>query len=258
MLSLTKWYLDVVADDGAAAIVYAGSLGWGALHVDFASTLVARPGERPVEQTAWFGVDLPERSDDGVRFRHDGLGVAGHWRGVAEPIETTLLDDSEGCLQWDCFVPVATADVQLPGGALVGGGYVERLTMTRAPWSLPLRKLRWGRFGTASHALVWIDWQGGPPRTWVWLDGVRQPGASVGRTRVTGLEGDRELRLERGRALCRRRSLEVLSRHLPALDTVPLGPLRDLHETKRLSRGVLRRGGVVEDQGWAIHELVRW
>ena len=258
MPSLTKWYLDVVTDDGAALIVYAASLGWGALHVEFASTLLARPGAPPIEETAWSGVELPEHSSVGVRFRHDGLGVAGHWRGLAAPIEATLLDDEMGLLSWECILPVAAVDVRFPGGALTGRGYVERLTMTRVPWSLPLRTLRWGRFISPTHGVVWIDWQGGPPRRWLWLDGVLQPSAGVRDTGLTGLDGDRELRLVGGRELCDRRSLQVLSKHLPALDTLPLGPLRDLRETKRLSRGSLRRAGAVEDDGWAIHEIVSW
>lgn len=258
MLHLTKWYLDVVTPEGTALIAYAASLRWGGLHVEFASTLVARPDSAPREETAWTGVRLPEADEGGLTFRHDTLGVEGRWHPGATRVAETLLDDEVGRLHWDCVLPSGAATVQVRGETLAGRGYAECLTMTRPPGSLPLRTLRWGRFASASHALVWIGWEGGEPRRWVWLDGVPQPGAVIGDGGVHGLDGGIALRLAPGRELCDRRALKVLSRRLPALDALPIGPLGGLREIKRLDRGRLGpvRGG--EDEGWAIHERVTW
>lgn len=258
MLSLTKWYLDVVTVRGTALIAYAASLRWGAVHVGFASTLVSRPDGRAEEKGAWSGGALPEEGPGEIRFRHDGLELEGRWRGTSPPVGATLHEDERGRLRWDCLLPSAAGEVRLGGEDLEGQGYVERLTMTVPPWSLPLDTLRWGRFASPTHALVWISWDGGPPRRWAWLDGAAQADPAVGEHGVAGLEGDRRLTLEPVREMCDRRALQVLSRRLPALDAVPLGPLRDLRETKRLARATLRRGGRLEDEGWAIHELVSW
>jgi hypothetical protein len=258
MLSLTKWYLDLVTPEGTALIAYAASLEWGALHVEFASTLLARPGASAREENAWSAVRLPEQDADGVSFRHDGLGLVGRWRACVPPVGATLLENEAGRVQWDCLVPSAAATVRLPDETLEGRGYVERLSMTVPPWSLPLRTLRWGRYASASHALVWISWDGGPPRRWAWLDGIAQADPVIGDGGVSGLDGGRALELKPGRELCDRRALQVLSRHLPALETLPMGPIRDLRETKRVDRGTLRRRGAPEDEGWAIHEVVTW
>lgn len=258
MLNLTKWYLDLVTPGGTALIVYAASLRWGALQVNYASTLLARPDEAALEETAWSGVRLPRSADDGVTLRHDGLGLEGRWLATAPPVAATLLDDDAGRLRWDCFVPSAEARVRLGDEVLEGRGYVECLAMTRPPWSLPLRTLRWGRFATVSHALVWIAWDDGAAYRWVWLDGVRQPSPRVGAGGVSGLTGGRELLLTPGRELCDRRALQVLSRRMPALDALLVGPIKELREAKRLDRGTLMRGDVVEDEGWAIHEVVTW
>jgi hypothetical protein len=173
-------------------------------------------------------------------------------------VSATLLEDDSGRLQWDCLLPSAAATVRVGDETLEGRGYVERLTLTRPPWSLPLRTLRWGRFASPSHALAWISWEGGLPRRWAWLDGVAQPDALIDDAGVSGLPGGGRLTLQPVRELCDRRALQVLSRRLPALEAIPLGPLRDLREAKRLDRAKLRLASGAEDEGWAIHEVVAW
>jgi hypothetical protein len=258
MFRLTKWYLDLVTDEGIALIAYAASLEWAGLSVQFASTLLARPGALPEEQSAWSHVRLPDAEGEALRFHHDGLHFAGEWRCEAAPFEATLLDDSAGRLHWACLASNATATVALGGETLVGRGYAECLTMTRLPWTLPLSCLKWGRCLSASHSLVWIGWSGGPPRQWVWLDGVAEPDAVLDDRGVSHLNGGRELRLAPARELCDRRALQVISRHLPALDALLTGPVRDLRETKRLDRGTLYQNGAPIDEGWTIHEVVSW
>lgn len=258
MLRLTKWYLDVVTDQGTALIAYAASLEWSALRIQFASTLFARPDAAPQEHMAWFDVQLPELSGDILRFRHDGLGIAGEWRRAAPPIDATLLDDEAGRLHWSCLLPSADATVTIGGEALSGRGYAECLTLARPIWTLPLRTLHWGRTVTSSHSLVWIGWSGGPPKRWVWLDGVAEPEAEPGEAGIRGLSDDREVRITPFRELCDRRSLQVLSRHLPVLEALPAGPLRGLREIKRLDRGTLFGRGEPVESGWTIHEVVSW
>lgn len=258
MFRLTKWYLDLVTDQGTALIAYAASLEWAGFSLQFASTLLARPGATPIEATAWSHVVLPEATDDAIRFRHERLRLAGEWRRVAAPIDATLLDDDAGRLHWACLMPSARATVTLDGETLEGRGYAECLTMTRLPWTLPFDRLRWGRCTTPAHALVWIGWSGATSRQWVWLDGVAEAGARLDDEGVHGLSRGRELYFQPGRELCDRRALQVISRHLPAVDTLLTGPIRDLRETKRLDRGVLTSEDGSAEDGWAIHEVVAW
>ncbi len=258
MFRLTKWYLDLVTEEGAALIVYAASLEWAGLSIQFASTLLARPGATPVEATAWSHVILPETTGDRLRFQHEGLRVAGEWRCASAPIEATLLDDDAGGLHWSCLMPSAIVSVVLAGEALAGRGYAECLTMTRLPWTLPFRELRWGRSIAGEHALVWIGWGRGVSRQWVWLDGGLEPDAKIDDDGIHGLSGGRELRFQAERELCDRRALRVISRHLPAVDTLLVGPIRDLRERKRLDRGLLVQGNGPIETGWTIHEVVAW
>jgi hypothetical protein len=259
MFDLTKWYLDVVTDDGTALIAYAIRLDLGPATLRFAATQIARPGSESVDRTAVAGVVLPETDAPGdvVRFRHEGLGVDGTWRRLAPPVGGTLLDDAAGLLRWDCVLPAADVEVALGGETLRGRGYAERLTMKRPPWSLPLRHLRWGRFVSESHAAVWIAWSGGEPKSWTWVDGAPAPDAVATDTSVTGLGRNRGIRIESFRELCDRRAMRVVSKHLPEIGGALLGPLADLREIKRLDRGEFAGGGATE-RGWVIHEVVAW
>ncbi|MBT8403821.1 MAG: hypothetical protein KJP18_08195 [Gemmatimonadetes bacterium] len=258
MFRLTKWYLDLVTPQGTVLIAYAGSLRWRALTVDYASTFLAPPGREPLETSRGSGADVTQADENVVRFAHPQLEIDGTWTRRSPPITEVLLDDEAGRVTWDCVLPGARASVRLGDDHLEGLGYVERLTFTRPPWSLPLRTLRWGRFVSDAHALVWISWDGGPPRRWTWLDGVAQPHARPDDRGVSGLDDDLALDLDSGRVLCDRKALQVLSRQLPALDALPLGPLGHLRETKRLDRGRLRTPADGADEGWVIHEVVTW
>ncbi|MFN2316644.1 MAG: hypothetical protein ABR551_09985 [Gemmatimonadales bacterium] len=261
MFRLVKWYLDLVTDEGTVVIVYAAALRWPALRLRYLSTFLARPREEPVERSAWSGVALPDEAADTIRVDHAGLGLSGQWHRAAPSTHATLLVDTEGSVQWDCLMPSATARVVVDGNILVGAGYVERLTLTRPPWSLPFRGLRWGRYTGASRSATWIDLQGDAPRRWVWLDGVPNPEAipdAIGLHGPHGSGDDWSLRFTPDRELLNRQALQVISQRLPVLHALPLGPFGNLHETKYLARGSLHHRGTVVDEGWVIHEQVTW
>ena len=258
MFSLTKWYLDLVTDQGTVLIVYAATLEWAALRVRYASTFVARPGAQPVEHRAWSHVHMPAIDGATLRFVHDGLGIRGEWTREAASIGATLLDDADGRLDWRCFTPSGKASVTIAGAQHDGRGYAECIVMTRLPWTLPLRRLRWGRYASAAHSAAWIDWSNGPARRWVWFDGTIQPEATLAEDDVSGLESGWDIRLRPVRTLCDRRALEVISVHLPALGDLPIGPLKHMLETKFLKRGTVSHDGSEVDDGWVIDELVAW
>jgi hypothetical protein len=261
MFRLAKWYLDLVAEDGTALITYAASLRWGAIRLQYASTILSRTGTAPIERSQFTRVQLPDDTDDVLHVSLPGLGLTGEWCRTAAPIQATLLADASGVVQWDCLLPSGRVAVELNGESLTGAGYAERLTLTCPPWSLPFRRLRWGRYVGATRSLVWIDWDHDAARRWVWVDGQLQPGAVPAMDAVTCLRdagGGVSLRLTPERVLCERRALQVIAHRWPAFGVLPLGPLRDLHETKRLARGSLHGGEGLLETGWVIHEEVAW
>jgi hypothetical protein len=132
-----------------------------------------------------------------------------------------------------------------------GLGYVEELVMTVPPWRLPIDSLRWGRFASARSGLTWIEWRGAHPLRLALLDGKPADLASASEEQVDA--GGSSLSLSAAAVLRSGRIARTALSGIPGLArTFPLGIL-GLEETKWRSRGTLGA-----DQGWAIHEVVRW
>lgn len=254
--ALTKWYLDLVTDDGVAVIGYSARLRWGPFRTDYAAVLVSPPAGPPshastVRPTASPRLD-PETGS--LEWAAAGLGLVGRWRGEVAPLAATLLPG----IEWRSPLPRATAEVWHDGHRYRGSGYVDRLELTIPPHRLPFRRLRWGRHLSPGHQAIWIGWADGLERHWAWLDGVLQPVASVSGTGVA-FDDTSELRWASGREVIDRGVAESL-RPVRLLLRLPLlrmvGAMR---ERKRLAASTLRAGdGRVLDRGHTIHEEVTW
>ena len=256
---LSKWYLDAVGEDGEVFIGYRADLRWRRLALPYASALTAGVHETRTRSTARPGKE-PDFLEGALAWTEPMLAVKAAWRGAANPIVRTLYEGPEGAVRWRCLLPCARAEVACDGVVLRGLGYAEHLSMTLPPWRLPIDTLRWGRFLSPEHSVVWIDWRKkGDDRTWIFVDGTEVPG-EVSEEDVV-FEGGRVRLPQRGRLLLRDGRLSNLLRNLP----LPL-PLRtrlgsralSIHETKWRTRGFLEFAGAPAAPGWAIHEVVRF
>jgi hypothetical protein len=252
---LTKWYLDCVADSGDAAIVYCAELNWGAVHLQYRSMLRSSASEI-TNKNSIRRECLPAESSGVVTFESRHLGVKGTWTAAAAMVECTVFESDEGSVHWCCIQPKSRVKIDMHyEGKLDGLGYAERLTLTIPPWKLPMRELRWGRFISKDHSLVWIDWQGDHAARNVYLDGT-----SVGAERITDSElvlRDCSLQLDCERTLRSGRLLDTVLPGAPLLARIFPIALMQSEEHKWRSRGVLTSGDK-RSEGWAIHEVVHW
>lgn len=253
-LALRKWYLDAVSDDGRVVIVYWASLRFGPVSLTVASLLDSAPGRAPRTRLAVNGGDEPRERDGVVEWSHDGLGVRGRWTRAFPAIDRSLLTGAGGRIAWRCAAPGASVTLEIGGERVEALGYAEVLDVTAAPWTLPIRELRWGRAVSAHGSVVWIDWRGPAPRTDVFVDGVPQP-ARVGDDTI---EGDSfSLHLTRDRTL---RDGPIGTTALAGVPGISAwAPARFLTtlESKWVSRATFAGGGR-EWSSWAVHEIVRF
>ncbi len=256
MFRLLKFYLDLVTEDGTALIGYAARLRVGRIELGYSSLLLSPPGGAPLERATLEKGPLPDLRGDQMQWSSPALALAGEWRSRSPPLRQALLQGRHGAIHWSCHMPRAAATVMVGGQRLTGTGYVESLRLTIAPWRLPFRVLRWGRYASRSRSLVWIDWGGGDPARWIWLDGQARAGGlnSLG----LDLADETALRFDDRRDVRNRGVFEGLGagigRLLPAVAARP----RSMHEHKELSRATLTEGGRTVDRGWALHEEVTW
>lgn len=245
---LHKWYLDLVAADGEAAIVYAARLRWGPLGIGYGA-LIHAPAMGPARvRQVWRW--RPPVHADGLGWAEPRLDAAGGWTAPVPPRETELMAG----LRWRVHQPGGAAWLRLPGGReLVGRGYAEELELELPPWRLPFRGLRWGRFvpDAGGPALAWIQWSEGTARGWCFVDGAATALDAADDERVQFPGG--RLALVHDRVLREGPLLRELFGRCAGL--IP-GRLRAAREWKALARGTLEREGSVRE-GWVIHERVQ-
>lgn len=253
---LSKWYLDCVNEKGDGAIVYLADMRWRTVHLCYANLLLFIDG-KVTSESSIRNCPLPQAGEEiAVIVPH--LRIDGVWRRAADAIEAAVFAGPEGEVVWKCVQPSSRVRVRVGSATeIVGFGYAELLQMTIPPWKLPLTELHWGRFVSESNYVVWIDWRGS--HQFLLL-------AHSGAKHERGLVDEREIRLgDSGLGLALDRGLVLRSGALgdtvmPALSSLAKvlpDSLFGVQECKWRSRAVLSRGGRI-DEGWAIHEVVRW
>jgi hypothetical protein len=253
--ALTKWYVDCVADDGRAVIGYWASLDWHGVALTWQSVTLHAPGQPPITRSCLAGGAPPTPDGATTTWDAPSLACTARVESRQRHIEERLLECERGSVEWRVEAPVAAVSFDLHGFAPVrGAGYAERICISVPAWELPIRELRWGRWldAAARRSLVWIDWRGESPRSWVFVDGIRVPGAVVTDAGVSA-EGLRFALGER-RTLQARRLADIAAA-IPPLRAVAPQSILALQETKWCSAGVLHERNGVAQAGCAIHEL---
>ena len=249
---LSKWYLDCVTDSGNASIAYVGDLHWGPVHLHY-SSLLRSDGNSVTQRNSLREPDMPVVIGNLVSWNSRQFDFFGQWQSNSAEAREIVFENEIGSVEWHCLMPRADARV----GNESGLGYAEHLTMTIAPWKIPIRDLRWGRFCSASDWVVWIDWQGEFSRRILYVNGKAASAPAIEDGQIAFEDGsrltmDRSLKLREGplgtTALA---SIPGVNKSFPAR-------LLQVNECKWRSRAQLERPGRPPVEGWAIHEIVSW
>ena len=258
MFHLSKWYLDLVTDDGVVVVAYAARLTWGRVGLGYASVLRSMPGQPPDETSVFGQTEQPNADGDRLVWKQRSLGITARWERLAAPIHKPLLESAAGGITWTCVMPAARASIELKAGRYRGIGYVEQLTLTIPPWDLPFNALRWGRHASETHSVVWIEWRGSDMRRLVWLDGTEQPSASLDASGVIGLRDEARVELGTPRDLCARPALSRVIDRLPQFSKPIAGRMAAMFEHKMVAPSRLLVAGTAVDSGWSVFEEVTW
>lgn len=253
--TLTKWYVDCVAADGRAVIGYWASLAWRGVALTWQNVTLYEANRPPVSRSSLVTASPPEVAGETITWCAPALACVAGIESRQRPIEARLLDSDAGIVEWRAEAPVAAVTFKLGGCAPVQGpGYAERIFISIPPWRLPIRELRWGRWvdSAASRSVVWIDWRGDSPRTWVFVDGVLASAGVV--TDESILADGRKILLRERQTLHARAFAEIAAAIPPLLAVVPKSLLA-LRETKWCSTGTLLERNAAAQTGWAIHEV---
>lgn len=256
-VSLEKWYVDALFDDGAVLLVYLARLSFFGLRMERVTAELFRAdgsvvrGDAPARGVRGEvdALRFGPASIDGDRLRFETPGLCGDlvYRARATPL--TLRDPFVATggrsLTWRVEIPDAdvTGVVRWPGGSLDvrARGYRDRVFFDLLPWRFPIERLVWGRAIAGEHAATWVSAVTPDGTIDVgWIDGQSgrgMPAIDLGEPRVLldahvlGLEG---LRLSWMRALLARTSGDPHERKMAAPCTI------------------------AGERGVAVHEVVTW
>lgn len=243
---LEKYYMDSVDRLGNACIFYHARARFGICPLTYMSAVSLKEGD--IRQRGRLGGAAPQVGRGSAAFS-PGIAPKARWAfDAAAGFERELCALPELNIRWQCIAPAARCR---GGGIGEGHGLVEKITLKMDGFKFPFSKLEWGRFIAYPHSVVWIRWSGGLEKRWVFLDG-RQVEAAIGEDAV--VSGRFRLRLEEHAPLRRGRlGQTVLNRAV--FKMLPLGEIRRIDESKRVSRGTLWLGGRAL-RGYSINEIV--
>ncbi len=254
--ALTKWYMDLVADDGEAIIAYAADVSFSGMSLHYASILQHRGGQ--TRSTSSLRKASPALEGGTLTWTSRALRVRGSWHSECEGTRETLLLNESGAVDWNCVMPLARAEIELHDGRTVRGlGYAEELKMTIAPWELPIDELRWGRFTAEGTSVVWLDWRGSHSKKIILRNGARASGMVEERS-IELVDDDVRVVMEGGHVL---REGSLGSSALAAIaDLVPILPAKLVATTERkmLAHATLEQPFAATVKGSAIAEVVKW
>jgi hypothetical protein len=252
--SLTKWYLDLVTEEGDVAIAYWAEVGWGRLHQPLCGLLLRRAGAAAEPwRFSRQRTGPPVLAGGGLCWRAEPLALQVEMEGLEPGYAARLLEGRAGMVEWRCEIPRARVRLRAGEMELEGEGYAERIELTLPPWQIPAREIRWGRFLAEDRSVVWIEWRGEHPLRLVFHDGRLTPATGVAEEGM-GFGAGFELALEEPRVV----SDDLLGGLLAPLEKLRpvIEPIARTRQTRWLSRGTLRAPGVEPVRGWALHELV--
>ncbi|CAF0741986.1 unnamed protein product [Adineta ricciae] len=153
-------------------------------------------------------------------------------------------------------MPSASGKIELDGTTNQGLGYVERLTTTLKPWQMPINILRWGRFLSNNHSIVWIRWEGEEEKFLIFHNGLKYVGGIIDDDRIEF--GTYRLMLEDKFTL---RNGPLVKTVFDKFSTIkqlfPAGFL-NMKECKWQTRSELFENTRCISKGWSIHENVQF
>lgn len=254
---LTKWYADCVSEEGLAFIGYCAKLRYKGVSISYSSRVLHTKENGTVSKTSLLDRSLPHQKGNTVTWNSSSLKILGTWESLSKPVEKQLYSNDNGTVLWNCIQPLSKACVEIDNNTLISGyGYAEMLTLSLAPWQLPIDELRWGRFLCEGCSLVWIDWRGNTPLSLVFYNGIEINSPSISDDHVSAQGLD--LNILKRSAIREGPVFSTALSMVPGIKALCPEKILGMEEYKWLSAGTLSISGGIPVSGSVIHEVVRF
>jgi hypothetical protein len=188
------------------------------------------------------------------KFQKTGISL----KRIDDPITRSLYKESEDNeLIWNCHHPKALAVINYKGSIYRGLGYAETLLCPMNPLELPMGELRWGRFLSESHTVIWINWKDEHPLNKIFMNSTEYNDAEFDSETISFNNGKNKLTFSEVQPI-RNSKLSGLFSKMKFLKIFFNRRLLDSLEIKYKAKTILSENSLFLSDGWSLFETVTW
>lgn len=256
-LNLEKMYLDCIDTSGNCFIIY-----WAKLNIYFFrlfySGMIFSDTRGEIHEKSLFSWSEKPAGNSKIHFDFKDLLISGTWHQIDDSYARVLYKEKRGeNIIWNCHHPKSLTEIKYLKSIYKGYGYAETLILPGKCWDLPINILRWGRFLSDYHSVVWINWEGSYPVNRIFLNGTeyndgifKEDSIVFSRgtccmvmTEIQTIRNGKLINLLSGKSLLK----YVLGEHI-----------LNISEAKYKARSVFNENSISRSEGWSLFEIVTW
>jgi hypothetical protein len=253
---IEKLYIDCIDDRGNCFIVYWAKVKFCLLKIFYSGLVFSDTDGLTIEKSTLRKTAKPAINGT-VNFNNKFLKVSINLKRIDGPITRTLFKESEDELIWNCHHPKALAVINYYGSIYKGFGYAETLICPMNPLELPMEELRWGRFLSESHTVIWINWKDDHPLNKIFMNGTEYNDAEFDSETISFNNGKNKLTFSEVQPV-RNNKLSSLFSKMKLLKTFFNSRLLDSLEIKYKAKTILFENSLCLSDGWSLFETVTW
>lgn len=248
---LKKFYYDGIDLSGNAFILYKADLQILGVSIPYSAIIVSE-GNQTHEKSV-----LGSSINDLQTFENEKLNVSGKWQPIDFQLPTQILLNQKGKkITWHCFLPKGKFLLKNQGKSFSGLGYGEVLEMNFAPWKMPISELKWGRYLSENHHIIWIEWIGEQPLKKVFWNGNEVKNAQISDSGISIAEPKIHLKFENPIPIKDEKLLKITDKY-PFLKLFFRKKFLQSREMKFKSKSTLTIENQ-QDTGFSLYETVLW
>lgn len=252
MFYLKKYYFDGIDHNGNTFILYYAILKLFGIKIPYSSYLLFTDNES-VEKSNLTHSSIGKNN---TFFKNNSLKIKGNWTTTEVPFSEILFDNKIGKIRWNCCLPKGSFNTTINGKSFSGLGYSEILEMNFPVWKLPISTLKWGRFLSENHTIIWIEWIGKEPLKKVFWNEKPYPEAEISDKGVHFPLQKAYLKFEKPITIKNEKLLSIADKY-PFLKLFFSKNFLNSNETKFVSNSSLLTENQTET-GYSLYEIVLW
>jgi hypothetical protein len=254
---IEKLYLDCIDDSGNCFIIYWAKAEFFLMRFVYSGLIFCNAEGLTTQKSTLRKTGKPV-IDEIIRFNHKYLETGVRLKRVDDAIISSLYKESENNeIIWNCHHPKALAEIIYNGNIYKGFGYAETLSLPIKPWNLPIDELRWGRFLSDAHTIIWINWKGKYPLNKVFLNRIEYNDAVFENENVIFGRGTYQLKFSDIQLIRKDRLLGLFSK-MTFLKIFFNNRILNTLEIKYKAKTTFSKNSFFLSDGWSLFEVVTW